>query len=438
MRPRILERLAGNSVDTDFTKKVLATLLTKGLLFFCGLAVSVVISRTLGPGGRGIYALAITIGTLGVQLGNFGLHSSNTFFAAKSPDLIGTLIANTVWLSFGGGATIAGLLWIAFAIWPDWAPIKGWNLTLALIAIPIGLSYLLLQNLLLGCYRVAAFNYIELSNRLINIALLLVLLLNHYVSSATALGANLLATAAATGWSLYVLLAGSTLSSPSWQLLKRTFPYAFRAYLLSFFSFTVLKADTLIVEHLLGAEQTGIYAVAVGMADVLCMAPITVASILFPKLSSMSDPDEKWRKTRSVCGLVGIVMALIGLVCALASSILIRALFGQVFLPAANAFIWLMPGVVFISMTGIWSMYVGSVFIPMRSVFLFFTMSALNIVLNFIFLPTLGIKGASIASSVCYLGCFVGILGIALSLKRKGLSKSIPAPSTAFTAETDV
>src|SRR2546430_8446404 len=145
-----VEKFAGTFVDIDFIHKIVGTLLTKGLLFLFGLAISVVISRTLGPGGRGIYALAITIGTLGVQLGNLGLHSSNTFFVAKNPDLLEKLTANTLCLSFGGGSAIAALLWVAFTIWPDLAPIKGWNLTLALAAIPIGLSYLLLQNLLLG------------------------------------------------------------------------------------------------------------------------------------------------------------------------------------------------------------------------------------------------------------------------------------------------
>jgi antigen flippase len=414
------QELAKHFIDADFVGKVLSTLATKGLLFVFSIAATVLVTRALGPSGRGIYALAITLSALGVQFGNFGFHSSNTFYVAKNPDLLGKLVANTLCVSLGGGSIIAALLGAAFIVWPHLAPIQGWSLALGLVGIPIGLAYLLLQNLLLGCYRVGAYNYIEIGSRLINIALILVFLMSGYISAVTAVAATVLAGAVAASLCLFLLLRGARLISPSWQLLRTTFSYAFRAYLLAFFSFTVLKADILITKFLLGTDQTGQYSVAVNLADILCMAPITVASILFPRLSAMTDPEEKWQKTRNICYLVGGVMLGLALMVALASPLIVRMLFGPAFLPAASALAWLMPGVVFISMTGILSMYVGSISIPKKSIGVFCAMSMLNIVLNFILLPRIGIRGASIASSICYLGCLIGILAIAFDLKRKG------------------
>lgn len=428
------QALAKHFIDADFVVKVLSTLATKGLLFVFSIATTVLVARALGPSGRGIFALAITLSALGVQFGNFGLHSSNTFYVAKSRDLLGKLIANTLCVSLGGGSVIACLLGVGFMVWPHFAPIQGWSLLLGLIGIPIGLTYLLLQNLLLGCYRVAAHNYIEIGSRLINIALILALVLSGYVSAATAVAATVIATTGAAILCLFFLLPGVELSSPSWQLLRTTFSYAFRAYLLAFFSFTVLKADILIMKSLLGADQTGQYSVAVNLADILCMAPITVASILFPKLSAMTDPDEKWQKTLNICWLVGGIMTVLALLVTFTSTILIRALFGSAFLPAASALAWLMPGVVFISLTGILSMYVGSIYIPKKSIGVFCAMSILNIILNFILLPRLGIKGASIASSICYLGCLLGILAISLGFKRRAFGHSIQSEAIAGAA----
>src|SRR5690348_9531536 len=101
----------------------------------------------------------------------------------------------------------------------------------------------------------------------------------------------------------------------------------------------------------------------------------------------MSDPGQKWRMARNISYLVGAAMAFIGLAVFASAPLLIRILFGQDFISAAPALEWLMPGVVFISMTGVWSMYVGSIDIPLGSIGVFFAMSALNIGLNFALLP---------------------------------------------------
>ena len=66
------------SLPSDFIQKILETFSTRVLLIIFSLATSIIIARSLGPEGRGLYALAITIGTMGVQFTNMGLHSSNT------------------------------------------------------------------------------------------------------------------------------------------------------------------------------------------------------------------------------------------------------------------------------------------------------------------------------------------------------------------------
>ena len=66
------------SIPPDLTKRVLETFSTRIFLIILSLITSVFVARTLGPEGRGLYAIALTIGMLGVQFSNLGLHSSNT------------------------------------------------------------------------------------------------------------------------------------------------------------------------------------------------------------------------------------------------------------------------------------------------------------------------------------------------------------------------
>ena len=54
------------------------TFSTRILLIVVSLITSVFVARALGPEGRGLYAIALTVSMLGIQFSNLGLHSSNT------------------------------------------------------------------------------------------------------------------------------------------------------------------------------------------------------------------------------------------------------------------------------------------------------------------------------------------------------------------------
>jgi len=429
-----LEKGASHFIDLDFVFKVGSTLATKGLLFIFSLLMSVIVTRALGPSGRGTYAAAITLAALGVQFGNLGLHVSNTYFVAKDSALLHKLIANTLAVSLGIGSAISLTLWAVFAIWPRSAPVNGWALGLAILGIPVGLSYLLLQNLLLGTNKVAVFNYIEILNRVANIVLLVIVLSIGLLSPITGVAANLAAAAIAAASCLTALGQRGQSTTPSLEVFRITLPYGLRAYWSSVFGFFLLRADLMMVKYMLGPEQTGYYSVAVNLADIILMVPTTIALILFPRLAAMNDPVERWAKTKNVLISVGLLIAAFAAVTTLGSSFLIRTLFGSAFLAAATAYRLLMPGIVCISMTSVLSSYISSIKIPLRSIAVYFAMSAANLALNLIWLPRLGIRGASLASTVCYAGSFVGLLWIAMTFKPEDVSSN--PPSTAPLAES--
>ena len=412
----VLERSRSYFRARDFISKVAVTFATKTVLFALGIAMSILVSRLLGPANRGIYAMALAITGLGVQFGNFGLHASNTYFVAKDKALAQVLIANTLILSFGAGSVI-GIVTLAFMLLrPDLLPLHGANLALSVIGIPLGLGYLLFQNLLIGQYRINEYNVIDLAYRLVNLLLLLLIAGLAVLSSAKATLANVVAVAIGAALCLRKLTSLREFGRPSFGVFRQTFSYGFRAYLSAFFTFAVLRADLLLVGHILGAQQTGYYSVAVSMADLIIAVPATISTILFPKLAGMTDATEKWRQTRKVLLVLSVIVLGIAALGALAAPWFIPFLFGARFASAVSAFRLLMPGVVFISLTSILSAYVASKDIPWSVVAVYVVMSSLNIVLNIVWLPRLGISGASMASSICYLGCFVGLLMISRGL----------------------
>src|SRR4030043_1134751 len=96
-------------VSSDFIRKVGETFITRICLIGIGLVTSVIVARILGPEGRGLYAVAATIGAIGVQFGNLGLHGSNTYYLARARSLLPALIGNTLLVSFVVGGAGSGL-----------------------------------------------------------------------------------------------------------------------------------------------------------------------------------------------------------------------------------------------------------------------------------------------------------------------------------------
>ena len=161
-------RLTGS----DFVRKVAETFAARIVLIGIGLVTSVLVARILGPSGRGFYAAAAAVTAIGVQFGNLGLHASNTYYVAQDRESSPVLIGNSLLVALGIGGAGAALAWGVFRVFPQAAPVPGWLLVLALAGVPLGLAYLLMQNLLLGIHEVRAYNVVELASKVLVVALL--------------------------------------------------------------------------------------------------------------------------------------------------------------------------------------------------------------------------------------------------------------------------
>src|SRR5713226_9121267 len=166
------------AAGTELRRNVLETYGTRVLVVAVTFATAVVMARELGPTGRGLYAVATTIGAIGVQLGSLGLNSSNIYYVAKDRGLLPALIGNTLAVVFVA-CVVAALSGLGFAFWPKLSPVQGTLLQLALASVPVGLAYLLTQGLLLGVNEVRAYNKIECGGKLLALVLICILALLH-------------------------------------------------------------------------------------------------------------------------------------------------------------------------------------------------------------------------------------------------------------------
>lgn len=395
--------LFGSPIASDFISKVAETFLTRVFLIGVGLITSVIVARILGPDGRGLYAAAAVVGSIGVQFGNLGLHGANTYYASLDRRSLPELVGNTLLVSFAFGGLCAALAWVIFLLFPTLAPLKGILLVLALTWVPFGLAYMLMQNLLLAVQEIRTYNKIELLSKILGLGLICLIIILGAVTVETIFSTGLIVLAIGGIWVLFRLRP--YLDRPpilSLPLFKENIRYGLKAYLAAFFGFMVLKVDLLMVKYILGEEQTGYYSIAVSMADMIYMLPMVIGTILFPKLCAMSDRNEKWINARKVFCVTGIVMVILVNFAALVAGPVVQFLFGAAFLPAVPAFVWLMPAIFALSVNTILMIYFASIGMPPITVYSPMIAVALNIILNINIIPLYGIVGAAISSIVSY------------------------------------
>jgi O-antigen/teichoic acid export membrane protein len=399
-----------------FWQTIFETYLTRIVLTGLGLATTIVVSRALGPSGRGLFAVATAVAAIGAQFANLGLYASNTYYVAKDYSLLPVLVGNSLVVSLGIGGAAALVGCVADKTWPQLLPIHGTLLLLALGCIPFDLASLLLRHLLLGINQVRAYNGTELATRILGLVFLGIAIVFGQIKPEVLFGATMGGLMLSSCGALFRLLG--LLHSPvfcSLSVFKRHVELGVKAYIVAFFGFLVLRIDLVMVKYLLGAEAAGYYSISEVMAENMMVPAVVVGTILFAKLSGMTDSKDKLYLTRKAALVTAAFMAPLMIIVAMLATVIIQLAFGKSFLPAVRPFIWLMPGTFFLGIETVIVQYLNSLGFPRVIAYCWLLVTVLNVGINLWAIPAYGITGAAIVSTVSYSLVFVLVLAMVCS-----------------------
>jgi len=405
---RLWHAVAGTELRRDVLETYAVRLLVVAITF----ATAVVVTRQLGPSGRGFYAVAVTIGAIGAQFGNMGLHASNMYYVAKDRALLPALTGNTLAVSLLASIPTA-LGGFALVLWPKLAPIHGTLLLLALASVPSALLYQLTQGLLLGANEVRAYNKIEYSSRILTLLLICILALVHVRAVEPFFSVTLVSAIFGFLWAF--LRLGKVSTSPptlSFTVFRQSIGVGLRAYLIAFFGFLVLRIDLLMVKYMLGATEAGYYSISQVLAENTMMFPVVVGLLLFPKLSGITDRQVKLRlANKAVLATAALMLPAVSIAPLVAAPVISIA-FGRTFLPAVVPFAWLMPGTFFLGLETVMVQLLNSEGFPTVIIVAWIADTLVNVALNLWAIPHYGISGASIVSSLCYFLMFIMVFAV--------------------------
>lgn len=370
-----------------------------------GLLVSVWMARYLGPEVFGQYSYAIALVALFGVLSTLGIDTILVREIVKSPEERHALLGTAFVLRLIGGAL--GCLAAILCVWivrPDDATTR---VLVAVVA--LGLVFqapdvmdLWFQSQLQSRSSVVAKNASFLIAASAKIGLILI-------------GASVVAFAWAglfevvlAGIGLFAAyrLAGERLSS--WRasasraadLLKPGFPLVLAGLAVSVY----MKIDQIMLAEMLGVGAVGIYSAATRISEAVYFIPGVIVASVLPSIISTKRSSQQLYLERMQRLFDFMVVVAIGLALTIGvlSPVIIKVLFGELYSDSASVLAIHAWSSVFVFLGVASSAFLLAENLTIVSFYRTAMGAAVNVLLNLVFIPWWGVKGAAYATLVSY------------------------------------
>lgn len=373
-----------------------------------GAVAGIVIARELAPLGRGQYAVVITTAGTAVALSHLSVEQAHLSMW-RTIALRRTLVANAVVLAVGVGS-IAAVVAFAVVHLLGQARVPVYSSTAmaaALAAVPVALLVLYTNSL------------IALSGRVdrLNRGLLLSAILQTSTLVTLAVTGNLTVTAVIVVWSISTalpLLATLPVLRPRARHLSR---HVMRAELVrgaryhvgGALLFLLFRADIFLVNAIRSAEEVGLYALAVTLAELLYVLSDSIAQTIVERQAGADQSDAAGVTALAVrVSLVGAGAAVVAL--ALIGPLALPVVYGEEFRGSVSPFVLILPGVLAFAASRPIAALLAARDLARIVAGLSAGAFAINVALGVVLIPLLGIDGAALSSTIAYTALAIGYL----------------------------
>jgi O-antigen/teichoic acid export membrane protein len=380
----------------------------------------VFLARGLGPDGRGIYGLVNETAASASSFPGMGLEMAGIYLAGQRRYPWQTVFSNsftwavTLWLCF------AGLIVAALVAKKDILGMSADELAIAFA----GACLIMLTDgaceYLLPMGRVWPYTFIKLTTPIIRLVGVVVVALAIGLSIGSAVGIWLASFAVGAALTLYFLRQHVTIVPRiNAQALKAQASFGSRGQAGFILQALNHRLDAFLVAFYIGAGGVGQYLVGVNLAELSWWVPITLGTVLFPKVSAM-EPRANFEFSAATCRrtLAITLFAMAGLVIVAPPGMPI--VYGSDFGPAVPVFLILLPSGLLYTVHKVLGSSLSANGMPQATLISGTCALPATIVLNLLLIPSIGIKGAAIASDVAY--AINAAVVLALFVRVSGLS----------------
>ena len=379
--------------------------------FILGVAVSVVVTRALGPSLRGEYFIIQTSSSLLVGLSSLGIAATNRYWLSKSKYLPAEVNTNSLLLSLFLGV-LTMIIYFLFRDFLHATILKGVRSRFMLVGIfliPFGLYSMAWSAIMAGMSRFPTLSIFTMATSLLNGILTLVIVLGLKARLQGLLSLWVVMTVLNLFIMLYLVENGFRVRfifRP--RLIWEAISFGSRDHLGSLAYHLMTNMDGYIVNSFLGLRETGLYSLAKALSGRVALLPNSLVQAAIPRIGGANEEEALTLTSKVVRHSLLLSVAACTLLVAFAPWG-VPLLYGKEFLHSIVPLAWMAPGVVFLTLAVVLSSYTtfqrGKPEIP---AVLTWIALAVSVPLCILLTKHGGINGSSLAVSITY--CLLMIL----------------------------
>jgi O-antigen/teichoic acid export membrane protein len=421
--PQALPWRVSRLFQATFTKNVAVMFFIQILALLLAIVQAALISRRLGPEGKGIVAVAMLAPQMLALFLGFGVDIACVRYIGSRKMDAATVTANA--LAFA--ALMSGIGLIIFVVmfvtgWLDrlMPGVPDYLWLIAFATFPLALLEDYLNGALQGLQRIVLINLATLFYSVILIVLsgLMVIWLNLSVGGAVLayLGSSILKDIMLV---VFVRRQGVPLGLRwDWPVIRALTGFGVKGYVGNVVNFFNYRLDSLLINFFMNPAEVGIYSVSVRLAEFLWVLPRTVAYVIMPKAAA-TDHKSMNRFTPKVFALTLGITLISALGFIVFGSAIIDSVFGPAFAGAYGPLLFLLPGAIMLASTKVLTSDITGRGYPQYNSMSVGVAFVLTVVLDITLIPIYGIYGAALVSSLAYGSVSILSVFFYLKVRRK-------------------
>ncbi|WP_420554890.1 polysaccharide biosynthesis C-terminal domain-containing protein [Neptuniibacter marinus] len=403
-----LERFSAGSrlrrnISTTFGRQMLGALVQ--------FLIIIIIARELGPVGNGIYALVILLPSMLVSLLNLGVAPATVFYVSRKDfDSAYVVVGNlriALVISLLGIIVMLPILWFwGGRVFPS-VPIT--LLYIGLFSFPLTLLLSYLNAVFQGQENFKVFNCVVLIPPCLNLFFIsFAIYVFDFSLSGAILSYFLSQLAGLVIVFVFLCRDGSLIKIIKNKLLlslyiRGSLSYGCKMHLSNVLAFINYRADIFFVNIFLNPAATGVYVIAVQIAERIWMVSQAASTVLLPRLSAMqATPKARMALTNKAFIVVSLMTAGLSGLVTIGLYWLLEPIFGDAYVNSWLVYIWLLPGVIAGAGARIYSNCIAAAGKPEWNMYVACVVVSINIIGNILLIPEHGIIGAAWATSIAY------------------------------------
>lgn len=381
-----------------------------------------IMARWLKPEGMGILATFLAVPMILISLGELGIRQSIAFHVGQKKFKLKEMAGSVTSLWFF--SSILSIILVLAVFY--YQGLFKYSMGVCLVGSGLVAAQLLTRyanGIALGKQWIGRINLGEACNVLARFTLivLLVAIFNLHVSGA--LWMEMIAIMVPGMLMIFWLRKYLHLSFKpcvNYALLSSLFVHGIKYALALFAIATNYRISILLLQaHDVPNDQIGHFSIGMKIAELIWLLPSAVGMVLFSYSTDIQNEREMTKKTAQTMRLSFFFCGAGALVLAGVCHYFVRTVLGREFVPSVPVIRYMLPGIVVMVIFKILNANLAGKGKPLIALWVIVVALFVNISLNIILVPSKGVIGAALASTVSY--CTAGILMILLFARENNL-----------------